>query len=276
MSERASGPSAPCVRVDLGDDGAARITLDRADALNALSEQLLDGLHAAIGEVTAAGCPVAVVRGNGPALSAGADLPHLLGLRDDPDALRAYITRIGRALDTLEAAPFVSVCVVDGYGLAGGCELMLACDLIVASSQAKLGDRHMEYGLLPGAGGSVRLPRALPAALARRLLYTGEIVDGDTAAAWGLVGWSVPPDALESTVDDVVARLLRHSPAALALQKRLYSEGLAADRRSALDHELDVAVDHIAHHPDVGEGLAAFREKRPPRFRRTPQGTQAP
>ena len=259
------------VDVEIPGDGSARITLDRADALNALSEELLDGLHVAIDEVTAAGCPVAVVRGNGPALSAGADLPHLLSLRDRPDALRTYIARIGRALDTLEAAPFVSLCVVDGYGLAGGCELMLACDLVVASSQARLGDRHMEYGLLPGAGGSVRLPRALPAALARRLLYTGEIIDADTAAAWGLVGWSVPPDELQGCVDGVVARLLRHSPAALALQKRLYAEGLATDRRAALDHELDVAADHIAHHPDVGEGLAAFREKRTPRFR-APEG----
>ncbi|TCK25395.1 enoyl-CoA hydratase/isomerase family protein [Pseudonocardia endophytica] len=257
------------VEVAFPGDRSARITLDRADALNALSEDLLVGLHAAIDEVVAAGCPVAVVRGNGPALSAGADLPYLLGLRaSDPDELRAYIARIGRALDTLEAAPFVSVCVVDGYGLAGGCELMLACDLVVASSQARLGDRHMEYGLLPGAGGSVRLPRALPAALARRLLYTGEIIDGDTAAAWGLVGWSVPPESLEATVDDVVARLMRHSPAALALQKQLYAEGLATDRRTALDHELDVAVDHITRHPDVEEGLSAFREKRAPRFSR--------
>ena len=76
----------------------------------------------------------------------------------------------------------------------------------------------------------------------------------------------MPPASLETTVDDVVARLLRHSPAALALQKRLYAEGLEHDRRSALDHELDVAVGHLTQHPDVGEGLAAFREKRPPRF----------
>ncbi len=149
---------------------------------------------------------------------------------------------------------------------------MLACDLVVASSAARLGDRHMEYGLLPGAGGSVRLPRALPAALARRLLYTGEIIDGDTAAAWGLVGWSVPPGELEQTVSDVVARLLRHSPAALASAKRLYADGLAADRRAALDRELDVTADHIARHPDAREGLAAFRARRPPAFGAVPDG----
>ena len=254
------------VEVVLRDDGAAEITLTRERALNALSPDLLVGLHAAIDEVTAAGCPVAVVRGRGPALSAGADLPHLLGILDDPDAVRAYIASIGAALDALEAAPFVSLCVVDGYGVAGGCELMLACDLVVVSSAAQLGDRHMEYGLLPGAGGSVRLPRALPAALARRLLYTGEIIDGDTAAAWGLVGWSVPPAELEGTVGKIVARLLRHSPTALRTVKRLEAQGRELPRRAALDNELDVAVAYIGGHPDAREGLTAFREKRPPRF----------
>ncbi len=254
------------VEVVLRDDGAAEITLTRERALNALSPDLLVGLRAAIDEVTAAGCAIAVVRGRGPALSAGADLPHLLGILDDPHAVRAYIASIGAALDALEAAPFVSLCVVDGYGVAGGCELMLACDLVVASSAAQLGDRHMEYGLLPGAGGSVRLPRALPAALARRLLYTGEIIDGDTAAAWGLVGWSVPPVELERTVGEIVARLLRHSPTALRTIKQLEADGRERSHRAALDNELDVAVDYIGGHPDAREGLAAFREKRAPRF----------
>lgn len=254
------------VAVVLRDDGAAEITLTRERALNALSPELLAGLQSAVDDVTLAGCPVAVVRGRGPALSAGADLPHLLGLMDDPGAVREYIASIGVVFDALEAAPFVSLCVVDGYGLAGGCELMLACDLVIASTEARLGDRHMEYGLLPGAGGSVRLPRALPAALARRLLYTGEIIDGATAAAWGLVGWAVSPAELEQTVDDVVVRLLRHSPAALRTMKRLEAEGRARSHRDALEHELTVAAGYIAEHPDAREGLAAFREKREPTF----------
>lgn len=258
--------SRPPVGVTRRADGAAEIALTSVRTMNALSPDLVEGLHRAVDAVARIECPVALVRGRGPALSAGADLPHLLGLLDDPAAVRAYIASIGAALDALEAAPFLSVCVVDGYGLAGGCELMLACDLVVASTQARLGDRHMEYGLLPGAGGSVRLPRALPAALARRLLYTGEIIDGDTAAAWGLVGWSVPPDELEHTVDGIVARLLRHSPTALRAMKRLYTEGREFGVRAALDHELDVAADHIAHNADAHEGLAAFRQKRPPGF----------
>lgn len=254
------------VTVVLRDDGAAEITLTREHALNALSPDLLAGLHTAIDEVTRVGCPVAIVRGRGPALSAGADLPHLLTLQDDPDAVRAYIASIGVAFDALEAAPFVSLCIVDGYALAGGCELMLACDLAIASTEAKLGDRHMEYGLLPGAGGSVRLPRALPAALARRLLYTGEIIDGATAAAWGLVGWVAPPAELDDTVEQIVTRLLRHSPTALRTMKTLEADGRARSHRDALDHEVAVASAYIAQHPDPKEGLAAFREKRAPQF----------
>lgn len=254
------------VTVVLRDDGAAEITLTRERALNALSPGLLAGLQAAVDDVTRAGCPVAIVRGRGPALSAGADLPHLLGILDDPGAVREYIASIGMVLDALEAAPFVSLCIVDGYGLAGGCELMLACDLVIASTEAKLGDRHMEYGLLPGAGGSVRLPRALPPALARRLLYTGEIIDGTTAAAWGLVGWVAPPAELDGTVEQIVARLLRHSPTALRTMKRLEAEGRARSHRDALEHEVTIAAGYIAEHPDAREGLAAFREKRQPRF----------
>jgi enoyl-CoA hydratase len=254
------------VTVVLRDDGAAEITLTRERALNALSPELVAGLQAAVDDVTRAGCAVAVVRGRGPALSAGADLPHLLGILDEPGAVRKYIASIGVVLDALEAAPFVSLCVVDGYGLAGGCELMLACDLAIASTEAKLGDRHLEYGLLPGGGGSVRLPRALPAALARRLLYTGEIIDGTTAAEWGLVGWAVPPADLASTTDSVVARLLRHSPTALRTMKRLEAEGRQRSHQDALQHEVTITSGYIAEHPDAREGLAAFREKRLPRF----------
>jgi enoyl-CoA hydratase/carnithine racemase len=254
------------VTVVLRDDGAAEITLTREHALNALSPELLAGLRSAVDDVTRSGCPVAIVRGRGPALSSGADLPHLLGLMADPGAVREYIASIGVVFDALEAAPFVSLCVVDGYGLAGGCELMLACDLVIASTEARLGDRHMEYGLLPGAGGSVRLPRALPAALARRLLYTGEIIDGNTAAAWGLVGWVAPPEELDTTVAGIVGRLLRHSPTALRTIKRLEAEGKARSQRDALDNELAVAAGYIAGHPDAREGLAAFREKREPEF----------
>lgn len=265
--------SPPAVSVEVTGP-VASVWLERPETLNALSPDVVDGLLAAEGMAREMGCSVMTVRGRGRALSAGADLRHLQGLLADPAAVEAYVATIGRAFDAVESSPVVSVCVVDGYALAGGCELMLACDLIVASRDARIGDRHLEYALLPGAGGSVRLTRALPPALARRLLLTGEILDGDTAAQWGLVGWSVPAGALEDTVAEVVARLSRHSSAALATMKKLHGVAVGVpqrDQRAALDVELRALVDHLKCEPDSREGLAAFSEHREPDFR-TRQG----
>jgi enoyl-CoA hydratase len=265
-------PGSP-VEVDIRS-GVAYVTLAREQAHNAMSPELLRGMHAAVAAATDAGCQVMTIRGRGPALSAGADLTHLRGLLGDPTAVAEYIAAIGRTLDAVEAAPFVSICVIDGYALAGGCELMLACDLAVASRDARIGDRHMEYGMLPGAGGSVRLPRALPAALARRLLYTGEMIDGDTAARWGLVGWSVAPAELDATVEGVVARLLRHSPSALATLKTMYAGAFDDGRRGALDRERETLVRHLVGNPDAYEGLSAFAEKRFPVFEAVASGAE--
>ena len=264
------------VSVDI-EGPVARVWLERPQALNALSPDILDGLQEAVSIATSAGCSVMTIRGRGKALSAGADLHHLRTLLDDPEAVERYIAAIGRAMDAIEQAPFVSVCVIDGYALAGGCELMLACDLVVASQDAHIGDRHLEYGLLPGAGGSVRLARALPPALARRLLFTGEILDGDTAAAWGLVGWSVPATDIEETVADIVTRLSRHSPTALATMKGLHAaaDGVPRhDQRAALDSELATFLHYLNNGPDAREGLEAFAQRRSPQFQATLPGNR--
>ena len=132
------------------DGAVARVTLDRPHTRNALSPDVISGLRAAIAAVSAAQCSVMVLRGSGGTLSAGADLKYLRGILDDPGALRAYITSIGDTVQLLADAPFISICVVQGYALAGGCEILLACDLAVVSEEARIGDRHLEYGLLPG------------------------------------------------------------------------------------------------------------------------------
>ncbi|GAA1836294.1 enoyl-CoA hydratase/isomerase family protein [Pseudonocardia ailaonensis] len=245
------------------DGRVARVLLDRAPARNALSPALLAGLGSAVDAALEARCAVFVLRGAGGSLSAGADLPHLRTLSGDDT--RAYITSIGALLDRIEAAPFVSVAVISQYALAGGFEILLACDLAVASDDAQIGDRHLEYGLLPGAGSSVRLPRALPAALARRLLYTGEMIDGATAAQWGLVSHHAPADELDATVDALVARLARHSPAALAGMKGMYRHGLGAPVAQAHVDEREVLLRHLES-PTITEGLAAFAERRAPDF----------
>lgn len=247
------------------DGAVGRIVIDDESTRNALSPAVIGGLGAAIDAATGAGCTAVVVRGAGGTLSSGADLKYLRKVLGDEPALRAYITSIGATLDRLEAAPFVSICVVDGYAVAGGCEIMLACDLSVVSERARIGDRHLEYGLLPGAGGSVRLTRAVAPAIARRLLYTGEIVDGRTAERLGLVSQAVPADELEDAVDRLVARLARHGADALAGMKRLHRNAALAEPARAIAEEREALLAHLGG-ATAREGLAAFAERRTPNF----------
>lgn len=247
------------------DDAVGRMVIDHESSRNALSPAVITGLDAAIDAAIEARCAAVVIRGAGGTLSAGADLKFLRKVLDEQSALRDYITSIGQTLDRLEAAPFVSICVVDGYAVAGGCEIMLACDLSVVSEQAKIGDRHLEYGLLPGAGGSVRLTRAVAPAIARRLLYTGEIIDGRTAERFGLVSQAVPAEELEDAVDRLVARLARHGADALIGMKRLHRNAVMADPAQAIVEERESLLAHLGG-ASAREGLAAFAERRAPDF----------
>jgi enoyl-CoA hydratase len=242
--------------------------LDRPEAHNPLGPAMLDGLAAAVEATRTHDAAALVVRGAGGTLSAGADLRHVQALGGDPAGMQSYLERIGAVLDAVEAADAVTIAVVGprSYALAGGCELLLACDLAVVAADAGIGDRHLQYGLLPGAGGSVRLPRALPPALARRLLVTGEIVDGATAHAWGLVSHVAAPDELEATVDALVARLARHSVPALHAMTRLARASVPPADPAALAAERDLTVEHLTGSATVREGLDAFTSGRAPDF----------
>jgi enoyl-CoA hydratase/carnithine racemase len=247
------------------DGPVARVTLNRPEAMNSLSPALLAGLSQAVDAAVDARCSVLVIRGAQGTLSAGADLKYLRSCLGSPDRLRDYITSIGAVFDAIEAAPIVSVCVVDGYAVAGGCELLLACDIPIASTTARIGDRHLEYGLLPGAGGSVRLTRAIPRALASRLCYTADLIDGETAFRYGLVSAAVPPGELDPYVDQIVSRLARHSLPALQAMKHLIHNASVKPAQSALADEREVLLRHLGA-ATVAEGLAAFAERRPPDF----------
>jgi enoyl-CoA hydratase/carnithine racemase len=252
------------------EGAVAQVLIDRPAARNALSPEVIAGIGAAIDSAAAAGCSVLVIRGAGGTLSAGADLKHLNAIRHDPAALRGYIGSIGAMVQRIADAPFVSVAVVEEYALAGGFEILLACDLAVVSEQARLGDRHLRYGLLPGAGGSVRLARAAPAAVARRLLYTGEMIDGASAARAGLVSHAVPAGQLDAELAALVARLAGQSRTALRRMKELYRMATTSRPDVALANERETLLRHLGADPGVAEGLAAFAEHRTPDFSQFP------
>jgi enoyl-CoA hydratase len=264
-----SGGSAAGPVVTTIAGAAAWVLINRPAARNALSPDVIDGLSAAIAAASAADCSVMVVRGAGGTLSAGADLKYLRAIRHDAAELRAYITSIGAMANEIANAAFITVCVVEEYALAGGCEILLACDLAVVSETARIGDRHLQYGLLPGAGGSVRLARALPPALARRLLFTGEMIDGAAAARAGLVSHAVPGGQVDAETKALAERLTGLSRSALLGMKRLYSAAVSAEFSAAIEDERETLLRRLATDPDAAEGLAAFAERRAPDWSRS-------
>ena len=158
------------------------------------------------------------------------------------------------------------VAEVNGFCVAGGLELMLACDLAVASEDARIGDGHLNFGQLPGAGGSQRLPRAIGATRAKQLIYTGRLIDGREAERIGLVAEAVPSDALAATVDTLIETMLEKSPLGLARAKLLVNEGMRCDLAAALELEIDLVHDYATTSEDAIEGLMAFKDKRKPKF----------
>ncbi|MBV8194140.1 MAG: enoyl-CoA hydratase/isomerase family protein, partial [Candidatus Dormibacteraeota bacterium] len=152
---------------------AAWIRLTRPDKRNALSPDVLAGIGVGLDRAERDGVRAVVITGSGPAFCAGADLAHVRGGLGDLDAIARLLADAGTLTRRIEAHPAPVVAAVNGAAIAGGLELVLACDLVVAAENATFADGHVAYGLFPGAGSSVRLPRLIGANRARYLMYTG-------------------------------------------------------------------------------------------------------
>lgn len=246
--------------------GAMWITLNRPDALNALTPAVINGINAALDRATSERVHAVVLTGAGRAFCAGADLKFVRNRSDAAAAsLNEFLQTILVTMHRLETFPMPVIAALNGITLAGGLELMLCCDLVIAVRSAKLGDAHANYGLLPGGGGSIRLPRKIGSARAKYLLYTGEFVPAEELVTAGLVNEVVEDGALVEAVDRLVAKLTTKSPLVLRRMKALVDDGLEQPLAVALRQELLASEVH-AHSHDLKEGLAAFEEKRKPSF----------
>jgi enoyl-CoA hydratase len=232
--------------------------IDRPEKLNAIDVRVLEGLEDAVGLALKRDASVLVVRGAGGSFSAGADLELLRRTLDDEPAMRSFMRRLGDVLLALEEGTFVSVAAVEGFALAGGLEIVLACDISLAADDAQLGDGHLEHALVPAAGASVRLFRALPKAVASRLLLTGEIVTGRDAARIGLVSAAVEADQLDSALADVLASLTRKSRDALRVAKTMSASARRNPEPTAFAQELALFLEHVRISPDVRDELDRF------------------
>jgi enoyl-CoA hydratase/carnithine racemase len=251
--------------VVIEDDGPVlRATIDRPEARNAIGPSVIEGLEAAVRRARQGGARVLVLRGAAGTFCAGADLAFVRSTIDQPGALEdggafaSVIHRLNDVLLDIEAAPFASVAVVEGFALAGGCELLLACDVVVAAEDAHVGDRHLELGLLPGAGGSVRLHKALSPARSRWLLLSGEMISGREAAEWGLVTRAVPREQLDEVAEAMIARLASRSASAIAGAKEMIGTVRDIPVPAGIEAERRIFLDHMAKSDDLRAALARF------------------
>jgi enoyl-CoA hydratase/carnithine racemase len=251
--------SAPVVRGEAAPD-AYLITLDRPPA-NALGLPLIGGLAAALDGAEAQGAPIVVIRSAVAGFfAAGADIKHMSTV--DLAGFEAYGDALRAVLDRIESYPGVVIAAIEGLALGGGLELAAACALRVASETARFGVPEVKIGLIPGAGGTQRLPRLIGRGRALDLILTGRQADAAEAHAIGLVDRLVPAGEAEAAALALAAELRGSSASALragiAAVAAAYEpgDGFAVERRLVGEQ----------FQGDGAEGLRAFVEKRPPRF----------
>lgn len=244
---------------------AAWIRLSRPEKMNAIDHDVVDGLNAGLDRALADDARTVVLTGTETVFCAGADLKAALRGLDDFSQIEVLLGAANAVIRRLAAHPTPVIAAVNGLAIAGGLELVLACDLVVAAEDAPMGDGHATYGVLPGGGASVRLPQLIGAARAKQLIFTGTPASARQLQALGVVNEVVAGDQLDAAVDKLCAVLATRSRQMLAAAKRVIDDGLGRPTEEALDRELAALLTHL-HSTDVAEGLAAFSEGRRPVF----------
>ncbi|MFQ6028899.1 MAG: enoyl-CoA hydratase/isomerase family protein [Dehalococcoidia bacterium] len=248
-------------------NSVATLTLNRPDALNALNMEMLQEVSQAVAEVADdESVKALVVRGEGRAFCAGADLLFFDTVFEDISRLPPYVELLNRCFFQLEELPIPSIAVVHGFTLAGGLELMLACDMALAAEDARIGDQHANFGLMPGGGSTQRLPRRLGMQRAMELLTTGRWLSGTEAVEWGLVLRSVPADSLDDELEQLLSSLRSKSRTGLGWIKSIARQGRDLPLREGIALEGFAFTQYFATSPHPQEGIQAFKEKRQPEF----------
>ena len=249
-------------------DGVVWLTLNRPEQMNALSTELIMGLARQVEIAThSTDDRVVVITGSGPAFCAGADLVEAQEKTKSSKAFRSWLVAWRDAFTSIERLPKPAIAALNGPTLAGGLELALACDVIVAADTAVIGDVHARFGLAPGGGGSRRLPEAIGTRRARWLMYTAATLSAAEAQEWGLVQSVVDHEDFNNHVHRIAAKMARRSSVSLAFMKLMSTP--SSITREALDLEIDEAARLIVG-DDAQEGIAAFLGKREPNFAGAP------
>lgn len=245
----------------------AILTLNRPEKLNALSPDLMKELYDALSDADKDdSVRVIIITGGDSVFAAGADLEAMAaaGL----DVVQAFRARFARnnPYDFIEQIGKPVIAAIAGYALGGGCELAMCCDLRIAAETAQFGQPEIRVGLIPGAGGTQRLPRLIGMTRAKELIMLGEFIGAEEAKQVGLVNAVVPADRLLDEAKKLAAKLIQRPPFGLRLAKMVMNIGADRDLQSALALEREAFAMLFATE-DQKEGIRAFNEKRKPDFK---------
>ena len=248
------------IRLDVGDDGVALLTLNRPDVYNAINKQMVDDLHAALDALESDERVKALIltSAGGKAFMSGADIAEMRERRH-ADALKGINSTLFSRLETF---PRPTVAAVVGWCLGGGCELALTCDFRVAGTTSKFGQPEVGLGIMAAAGATRRLPALVGLRHARRLLFSGAIIDADEAAEIGLVDRIVPNDEVLDAARELLAPILKQAPEAVSQTKQTLLAWLHGEDESTLMRRDNETQANLFEHPDKFARMDAFLERR--------------
>ncbi|WP_339173447.1 enoyl-CoA hydratase-related protein [Solibacillus sp. FSL R5-0691] len=247
-------------------DFIAYVTLDRPDMLNAFNFEMLEQLRNVMESIQIhPDIRLVIITGSGDkAFSVGADLKERKTL---PDTLvKRNLNRFGEVFTLIEQLPQPTICVLNGYAFGGGLELALACDFRIAAETVSLGLTETGLGIIPGAGGTQRLPRLIGEAKALELILTAKRMTAHEALDYGVVTKVAPVESLHEVTADFAALILRNAPIAIQQAKFAVKQGMKTDIQTGLQIERK-AYELTIPTEDRIEALNAFAEKRTPQFK---------
>ena len=241
--------------------GIATVTINRPESLNALNFKVYAELYELFGEIEKDDeVRVVILTGSGEkAFVAGSDITEMA-----PQSSREIVSFVDIARQASDRIYYLGkpvIAVINGYALGGGCELTMCCDLRIASEKARFGQPEISVGVIPGAGGTQRLARLIGMTRAKELIYTGDMIDANTALNYGLVNKVVPVENLMAEAKEMAAKLLTRSSVILSLAKAAITGGAGMSLPDALSYEAQTFALCFATE-DQKEGMKAFMEKR--------------
>ena len=247
------------------DAGIATITVNREKALNALNKGVIADLHKAFDDIYADDkIRAVIITGAGRAFVAGADIAEMKVMTAEEG--RQMIATGQRLMNRIEYCEKPVIAAINGFALGGGCELAMACDIRIASEKARFGQPETKLGIIPGYGGTQRLPRLVGKGMAKKLIYTGDLIDAKEAYRIGLADGLVAAEELLAEAEKLAKTICSNAPIAMAMAKSAINEGIHQEVRDgvALEAErFDTAFDSA----DRVEGMSAFLENRKASFK---------